>query len=216
MDMVLKEGTSVFTASGEEVGKINRFVLEPATNEVTHLVIQKGWLLPEDKVVPIEWVSSATDEKVVLNKDSSDFEQLPPFEETHFIRIDEDTTDTDGYPTYRTTPAYYWYPPHGYLGFPVGYYGWPPTETQRNIPEDTVPIKEGADVISSDGEHVGDIERIHVDPTSNVTTHFLVSEGLLFKERKLVPAHWVNSVEENKVHLYVSSQMLDRLPEYKD
>ncbi len=215
MELELKEGTSVFTANDEQVGEINRFIVDPETNEVTHLVVQKGWLFAEDKVVPIDWVSSATEDKVVLNENTGNFDELPPFEETHFIRVSEEGPRPADYPAYRYAPAYYWYPPAGYIGYPVGYYGWPPMETQRNIPADTVPIREGTDVMSSDDEHVGDIERIFVDSDSNRVTHFIISEGLLFKERKLVPAHWVRTAEEDKVHLNVSSQMLERLPAYE-
>jgi uncharacterized protein YrrD len=216
--MELKEGTSVYTANGEEVGKINRFVLDPATNEVTHIVVQKGWLLPEDKVVPLRMVSSATEEKVVLNEDIGDFEQLPPFEETHFVELNEADTGPGKQPTYRYAPAYYLYPPAGYIGYPaygLGYYGWPPIQTQQNIPENTVPLKEGSNVISSDDEHVGDVERLFVDPDSNRASHFVISQGLLFKDRKLVPADWVRSVEEDKVYLAVPSRLLERLPAYE-
>jgi len=218
MELELKEGTSVFTQSGEEVGKINRFVLDPVTNEVTHIVVQKGWLLSEDKVVPIGMIDAATEERVELNQKIGDLDQLPPFEETHFVEL----TDTDNRPTsssmYRYAPAYYWYPPSGYIGYPAfgpGYYGWPPVETTRNIPADTIPLKEGADVISADGKHVGDIERLFVNAESNKATHFLISKGLLFKEQKLIPAHWVKSVEENKVNLAVPSRILERLPAYQ-
>jgi uncharacterized protein YrrD len=215
--MELKEGTNVFTQSGEEVGKINRFLLDPATNEVTHIVVQKGWLLPEDKVVPIGMISTATKEQVILNQKTGDLDQLPPFEETHFVELtDEEIRKTDS--SLRYAPAYYWYPPSGYIGYPgfgPGYYGWPPVETTRNIPADTVPLKEGADVISSDGEHVGDVERLFVDAESDKATHFLISEGLLFKERKLIPAHWIRSIEEDKVNLAVPSRLLERLPKYQ-
>lgn len=220
MKLELKEGTSVFTSDGEEVGKINRFVLDPVTNEVTHIVIQRGWLLPEDKVLPFEMVGSATEEKVVLNEDVKDFDQLPPFEETHFVEVPEEgeRSAVSKRPSYRYTPAYYWYPPHGFIGYPgygLGYYAWPPVETQRNIPENTIPLREGANVMSSDGKHVGDIEQLFVEPDSNRTTHFLISQGLLFKDHKLVPSQWVRSVEEDKVHLTVSSHFLERLPEYE-
>ena len=70
-------------------------------------------------------------------------------------------------------------------------------------------------MISSDDEHVGDVERLFVDPDSNRATHFLVSQGLLFKEQKLVPADWVRSVEEDKVRLAVPSRLLERLPDYE-
>jgi uncharacterized protein YrrD len=215
----LKEGIRVVTPSGEEVGKINRFVLDPATNEVTHIVIQKGWLLPEDKVVHFEMIASDED-RVVLREDI-DFDQLPSFEETHFVRVDDDLRERgpSGDPVYQYTPGYYWYPVHpniGYAGFGLGYGTWPAAETKRNIPEDTVPLKEGTDVISSDGEHVGDVERLFVDQDSNRTTHFLISQGLLFKDRKLVPIDWVTSIEEDKVHLAVPSRLLERLPAHQE
>jgi uncharacterized protein YrrD len=245
LKMELKEGTSVFTSGGKEVGKVNRFILDPATNEVTHIVVQKGWLFSEDKVVPFNMVDSATDDKVVLNENMESFDELPAFEEAHYVRAREADVSRGGNPRYRTGergqpspldesdrdetveadvsrgggprtsyPAYYWYPPHGYIGYPVGFYGWPPMETIRNIPGDTIPIREGTDVMSADGEHVGDIERLFVESDSNKATHFVISQGL-FKDRKLVPAHWVRTVEEDKVQLVVSSGLLEDLPAYQ-
>lgn len=224
----LKEGTSVFTFGGEEVGKINRIILDPATNEVTHIVVQKGWLFAEDKVVPFEMVSTATEDKVVLNEDIENFDELPPFEESHYIRTPEadpgaigrdEVVEADvsrgGSRRYPIAPGYYWYPPRGYLGYPVGYYGWPPMATVRNIPEDTIPLKEGTDVMSSDGEHIGDVERLFVDTDTNKATHFVISQGVFFPDRKLVPAHWVKSVAEDRVHLSVSAKVLENLPSYE-
>lgn len=220
--MELREGIGVFTPGGEEVGRINRFVLDPATNEVTHIVVQKGLLLPEDKVVPFEIVNSATAEKVVLKEEIGDFDELPPFEERHFIRATGDRPD-DPIPTpdpeYQYTPAYYWYPAQSNIGLPgmaLGHYTWPTGENKRNIPEDTVALKEGTNVVSSDGEHVGDVERLFLEADSNRVTHFLVSQGILFKDRKLIPLHWVKSVEENNVNLTVPSELLERLPAYEE
>lgn len=217
----LKEGTSVYTPGGEEVGKINRFVLDPQTNEVTHIVVQRGWLLSEDKVVPMSMISSATEDRVQLNENIQDFDELPPFEETHYLRIDADRASYQGTtaPGYPGTPSYYWYPPHGYLGYPaygLGYPAWPLTETQQNIPPHTVPLEESTNVMSSDGEHVGDVERLLVDASSNKATHFVISQGLLFKDRKLVPVSWIDSVTDNEVKLIVSSKVLEQLPSYKD
>jgi len=237
MNLELREGAGVFTPGDEQVGKVSGFVLDPATSEVTHLVVQKGWLLPEDKVVPFEMVRSATEDKVILNEDIENFDELPAFEETHFIRTPEEDAAVrgdvaSGYeptadeaaaaPVIRTggpdrppNPAYYWYPPQGYVGYPVGYYGLPPMETVRNIPADTIPLKEGTDVVSSDGEHVGDVERLLIEPGSNKATHFVITQGVFFKDRKLVPAHWVRSVDEHEVHLSVAARVLEKLPPYE-
>jgi len=219
-ELELKEGTSVFTASGEEVGKINRVILDPATNKVTHVVVQKGWLFTEDKVVQIDMIGSATEDKVLLQENAGEFDKLPAFEETHYIGLgEEDYHQGEHLPHSRYVPGYYWYPPSGYIGYPgygPGFYGGQPMVTTRNIPEDTIPIREGTNVMSSDDEHVGDVERIFVDSDSNQATHFVISQGLLFKDRKLVPVHWVTSVEEDQVHLSVNSHLLERLPSYQE
>lgn len=218
----LKEGTSVFTSDGDEIGEISRFVLDPETNEVTHIVIQKGGLFSEDKVVPFDKVRSETEEGLVLDEDIQDFDQLPPFEETHYVEAtgrNPEPGRVDAYPAYPSGPAYYWYPPYGYLGYPaygLGPYGWPVALTQQNIPAGTVPLQEGTDVISSDGKHVGDVERLLVDDDSHKVTHFVISQGLVFKDHKLVPANWIRTVTEDKVQLNVSSGLLEGLPEYEE
>lgn len=212
--MELKEGTDMVTSTGQYVGRINRFVLQPGINELTHIVVQKGWLLPEDKVIPLRMIQSAGEDQIIL-KEEVNLDDLPLFEERHYIEVEEDVL-TAGYPAYRYSPAYYWYPPSGYVGYPAlgaEYYGWPPMETVRNIPTGTVPLKEGSDVIGVDGESAGRIEKILVDESTHRTTHFIVSAGTLFKGRKLIPAHWLKSVEEDRVYLSVPSALLERLPD---
>ena len=69
--------------------------------------------------------------------------------------------------------------------------------------------------MSSDGEHIGDVERLFINTNSNRATHFVISQGMFFKERKLVPTNWVRSVTEDEVQLYMSSDLLERLPAYE-
>jgi uncharacterized protein YrrD len=215
----LKEGVGVFTVEGKQVGKINRFVLDPVTKEITHIVVQKGWLFPEDKVIPIHTVNYSTDDKVVVSDEIGDFKELPSFEEEHFLRLTEDDIDRSEYPNYTAFPAYYPYPPVGHEGYPATTLGtgvWPPVETTRNIPDNTVALKEGANVISSDGENVGVVERLFVDPDTNKVTHFGVAHGLLTKERKNIPVQWISSVQENEVHIVISSKLLNRVQNHEE
>jgi uncharacterized protein YrrD len=91
----------------------------------------------------------------------------------------------------------------------------PRLETVQNIPKNKISLQEGTDVMRSDWEHVGDVERLLVEPESNTATHFVVSQDLLFKERRLVPAHWVWSVDEDRVQLSVTSELLGQLRPYE-
>ena len=88
-------------------------------------------------------------------------------------------------------------------------------EREENIPQDVVPLKEGAKVISSDQKHVGSVEKVFIDPQSKKATHLLVTKGLLTKEKKLVPVGWVERIEEEEVYLAIDEKTIDRLPEHK-
>lgn len=96
LNIELKEGAPVVTADGKDAGRINRFVLDPVTNAVTHIVVQKGWLLAEDKVVPFEMVGSSADGKLVLSEDLKDLDQLPAFEETHYVQANDERCERPG------------------------------------------------------------------------------------------------------------------------
>jgi uncharacterized protein YrrD len=95
----------------------------------------------------------------------------------------------------------------------------PPTpvytvRTSQNIPEGTVALEEGASVISADDKPVGSIEQLIVDPQDKRVSHFILGEGLLFKERKLIRVTWISTIGEKEVRLSVKSGTLERLPAY--
>jgi len=217
--MQFREGADVQTYDGQKVGDIVRVVLDPVTKEVTHLVVRKGFLLKRDKLVPVDLITSTTEDRVKLRKDVDDLARLPDFEESYYVRVNETAAEYP-YPPGYIAPVYS-YPPLGYAGWGVAHYPlYPPPpyvlETERNIPERTVPLKEGAEVFSADEEHVGYVERVFTDGQNDRATHILISEGLLLKERKLVPTNWIQEVRENRVRLATTSELIDGLPEYKE
>jgi len=222
--MQFKRGADVFTSDGEKVGEIERVVIDPKTDEVTHVVVEKGFLLTVDKVVPISLIGPATEDRVTLREDAGDLEALPDFEDRHYVLLgDEGLKEASSrgyarplhwYPPVRTT----WWHGGGYLGYP-GFFGYPVppyvVETERNIPEGTVALKEGAEVITKGGEHVGDLEAVLTDPEEDRATHLVISQGLLLKERKLVPTSWVSTVMSDQVHLAVGVRLIEGLREYE-
>jgi uncharacterized protein YrrD len=214
--MQFKEGAEVRTADGEKVGTIDRIVLEPATRRVTHLVIEKGFLFPEDKVMPMSLVGPATEDRVILRQTKDGLAEFPDFRESRFVPADRGPrTGLGSDPQAR---ALYWYPAIGPWWTLSGYaaYSKPGFVVKtKNIPPGTVAVEEGARVLSSDGEHVGDIERIFAQPEEDRATHLLISEGLFRKEKTLIPTGWMTEVSEDEVHLSVHSSVVERLPEYQ-
>jgi len=224
--MQFKQGTHVYTSDGRDAGTVDRVVLDPQTNQVTDLVVRKGWLFIEDKVVPIEMVASAAENRVTLRQTESDLQKLPKYEETYYVRAaEEDLHNGNGTP--RVSEDYpepvYSYPPVGATWWGVGAYNdYMPIDlqpeftprVQKNIPEGTVAVREGARVLSHDGKHVGDVEEVFIDSASNRAAHLLISHGTLSKTHKLIPTNWIKEEDDDEVILTVDTSVVDHLPEY--
>jgi uncharacterized protein YrrD len=202
-------GAEVFTVDQEKVGNVDRVVLDPKDKQVTHFVVERGFLLTEDKVVPADWVDIAKKEKLILNQPQEKFSDLPNFEETHYVTLEPDDVE-------HGENAIYFYPPMGITGQPR-YYRMPPVvpKTKQNLPDDVVAISDGAKVFDSKGEQVGTVERVLFDSELNRATHFLIAKGLFFKERKLIPTFWLTEISEDKAHLSLSAETLTHLPDYE-
>lgn len=217
--MQFKEGTNVYTADGEKAGEIERVVIDPLTDEVTHIVVKKGFIFTEEKVVPVRLVKKASEERVDLRV-IEDLDVLPPLKEEHYVPIYETEETPQG-------DTYYWYPPYGvtwwnptgYLHYPAPFgFSEPPyvVRTEEHIPAGTVALEEGAKVIANDDERIGDVERVLADADSERVTHFVISQGFLLTEEKVVPTTWVKDISEDEVHLAVGSRLIDALPAYEE
>jgi len=219
--MEFKDGTHVYTADGKDVGAIDRVVLDPHSKVVTHIVIRQGLLLTEDKVVPLELVAHADEEQVRLAQTDDQLPEFAPFEETYYLPLDD---DTGKYPTGYVRP-YFAYPPLGtaWWGYPgyISYNAYPISDNfsevrvEQDIPDHTVGLSQGAQVISADGESLGELARVFMDKESARATHIIVVKGWLFKERKVIPTSWINKIEEQKVHLGISKHHYERLPQFE-
>jgi sporulation protein YlmC with PRC-barrel domain len=211
--MQFRQNASVYTVDGKKVGRIDRVVLDPQTKEVTHLVVRKGLLLTEDKVVPVDLIGAATDKGVTLREDVSNLEALPVFEETHYIQATEappSTAPGDALPLYWD-PRFGDVPPIAAADPSTPHVIHVIEETEQNIPEGTVALKEGAKVIAADGKQVGTVEQVLTDPRLDRATTLVIAQGLLVKERRRVPINWVSEVKEDEIHLAVGSHTIDEL-----
>ena len=209
--MLFKQGIDVFSSDDEKVGTLDRVVMDPKTKEVTHIIVREGFLFAKDKVVPMDMLGSVTDERIALQGSKEHLDELPDYEETHYVPRDAAVDDDMN--------TLYWNPPADDMGGYGRYVFYPQSQylrqTEKNIPDGMVALAEGAKVLTEDGEQVGNIKTLITDPKDERVTHLVLSSGLLMKERKIIPAHWLSSVAEDEVHLSIDSRLLERLPEYR-
>ena len=211
--MEFVKGADVFNAAGERVGTVSRVVIDAKTSDVTDLVVDRGSLFPDEKVIPIELLDTATEDRISLRETNQSVDDLPNYETTHYVRVDQ-----KGAP-YNNLETSYWYPPINFQTPAPGRMPAVPVEldtrTEPGIPEGRIAISEGAPVISADDQHIGNVEQVIMNSEGNAVTHFVIGKGLLLKEHKLVPSFWASSMDDDeKIRLAVDASLIDRLPDY--
>lgn len=209
--MEFKKDAEVVTRDGDKIGTLDRVVIDPKTKEAGYLVVRSGFLLTEDKLIPIKQVSSVTEERIDVDASNEEVDDFPRYEEVEYIAAGQAGSPDEA-------ELSYWYPPAAGWGTSGRYIPYPqPLHIERagkNIRENMIAVRQGAEVFASDAERVGSIERMFTDDDNEYITHLVVSTGLIHKVRKLIPAYWLTDVTEEEVHLAVDSDLLGGLPEF--
>jgi uncharacterized protein YrrD len=212
-----QKNASVMVTNGQKVGSLHRIVVNPRNNMLTNIVVRTGTLLnQEEKVIPIDLVVEADMNQVILHDRPGILQSLPPFEEE---RIVEENGALDQPPSLDDMPLVMFGRPNvgmpnvatPLINDPEGLNEKFVTHIEQNIPVGTVAIKEGARVITAEGKHAGNVESVLADSSTARVTHLLVSNGLLTKEKKLLPIHWVTVLGEDEIRLGVKKSSLDAL-----
>lgn len=209
------KGADIFTATGEKIGNISRIVIDAKTRDVTDLVVERGALLSKDeKVIPVGLVALENEDRIVLRETNQSVDDFLDYETTHYVPVENAGA------LFENVEANYWYPPVNFqlqvprVGLISDAVPDQVAQTETSIPEGRIAISEGAEVLSADDKHIGNVEQVIADPKSKTVTHFVVGKGFLLKAHKLIPAFWVSKMDDDKVRLSVQSDLCDRLPDY--
>lgn len=210
--MRFEKGMDVFTASGEKIGKLSRVVIDAKTRDVTDIVVERGMFAGSEKVVPVGLVDLENDDRLSLRETNQGVDDFMDYETAHYVPLDRRDAP------YENIETSFWYPPTNLQIQTGGVMPGPlpdqVIQTESGIPEGRVTISEGAQVVSADDKHVGNVEQVIVDSENNNATHLVVGKGFLLKEHKLVPVLWVTQVGEDKVYLSIEASLFDRLPDH--
>ena len=173
-------------------GKVIRVIVEPATETVTHLVVEPGHRQGAGRLVPLDLVD-ATADGIRLRCTVAEFGRLEAAEETELVD-----------PLIGGMAL-------GGLGAPMG----APAPVQAVV-RDVVPmgeedIEHGDAVHALDGE-IGRVEGLRVDPGDHRVTHVLLAQGHLWGRKEVaIPASAVLKVE-NGIWLNLTKKQVEDLP----
>jgi sporulation protein YlmC with PRC-barrel domain len=204
--MEIKIGDSVRVRESE-VGTVKRFLFDPRTGRVEHLVVDPGFLQGGDRAVPIEHVTGAAGEAVTVDMDEAAFKELSVWNADAFRAK---TMDYEGPPSHdlegvhrgdflmdETVAT-------GQAGFLSGKpFGFPGGE--QIVPDDQQfsDVGRGTDVVDIDDEKVGDVATFAIDPVQGTVTRLTIRRGLVFGDEIEVPTAWFDRVLPGRVVLNV-------------
>jgi sporulation protein YlmC with PRC-barrel domain len=209
--MKIKFGVDVNTFDGEKIGTVKQVVIDPATQEISHLIIEKGLLFKEDKVLPISLILQANEEEVKLVETDEDLEELPEYQEEYYLPIDAEPMYDPELALSRNfliaKPRIVPKQQEEVRYIKKGDY-------QENLPEDTKMLRVGAEVFSLDREEIGRVSELVLDFQTDQITHLVLDRALLRDDRVLIPYQWVDDVSQEKVTLLVDQEVIKNLPSY--
>jgi uncharacterized protein YrrD len=210
--MDIELGMSVYTSDGQDVGSIDRLILDPDTNQVKAAVIRKGVLLRHDIEAPREIMDITSDGAIRLSATAAEVHSLPEFLPGAY------TTPPADYPLPAGYSSESVYLPYGFgLGGPGGLgttpVGMMPDNAQarevraawhRQDLENAV-IQEGSKVVSREEEHIGEVHQLRFNQQTGALTHIVVRWGFIFTMDTELLATMIASVRDGAVTLSVSA-----------
>jgi sporulation protein YlmC with PRC-barrel domain len=173
-------------------GKVIRVIIDPATEAVTHLVIEPRHRLMASRLVPLDLVDTTAD-GITLRCTVEEFGRLEAAEELELV---DDFT--------------------GGLGLggpftPMGISSPVQAVVQDVVPPGEADIDRGEPVHALDGE-IGRVEGFQVDPGDHRVTHVLLQEGHLWGRKAVaIPVSAVTKVE-NGIWLNLTKKQVEDLP----
>jgi sporulation protein YlmC with PRC-barrel domain len=182
-------------------GEVRRLIIDPATETITHLVIQPGHQQEAGRLVPVHLVET-TDGEIRLRCTRADFDKLDHAAERDVVAGPESPQTFVGPESLQM----------------VGRMGRVTAGASRHatVLEDVIPVGEkevgpGDQVHAVDGE-IGQVQGFLVDPGDGRVTHVLLREGHLWGRKTVaIPISAVTGVDAG-IRLNLTKEQVGELP----
>jgi uncharacterized membrane protein len=172
-------------------GQSVTLIVDPATLQVTHLVVEEGTKPHAQRLVAASRVIESTPTGIRLNCTTEEVGQMQQFLVTEYRQVEV--------PRYvgPDMGAPYYYPDIETLPF-----------EREMVPFGQLAVHAGAPVQASDGQ-VGTLSELLTDPETGAISHLVLKEGHIWGDRKVVlPVSMVESATEGAVQLKAGKQAI--------
>jgi sporulation protein YlmC with PRC-barrel domain len=221
-------GTPVIGSDGQQLGTLQRIVIDRAEQKITHIVVDPGllesgnllapggWEKPRSRLIPAGDIIQVRKESLELSIDQTGFAQAPLFEHEYYVDSDIQTGEGQGpgeKPRFRLGELIHYISTAAGLG--AAPYE-PSTEIQFQEASNSAAIAAGTPVWRrTPHQELGVIERVLVDSqTQRISAFVLHRKGFGGKLIQL-PVEAVADVQDGIVHVTLSDADLAGLEVYR-
>jgi sporulation protein YlmC with PRC-barrel domain len=179
-------------------GRSTYIIINPATDQVTHLIVREQWPSRTERMVPVEKIAITTRDVIVLNQTRADFTTSDSFNQTDFVYTNV--------PHYATDPSLTLLWPYVVPAKRVI------EDNVRRIPVGELAVRRGAKVQATDGR-VGRVDEFVVDTEDGQITHLVLRDDKLWGQKEItIPVAFFDRFEENTVYLSIDRSAVGDLP----
>ncbi|HRQ37299.1 MAG TPA: BON domain-containing protein [Chloroflexota bacterium] len=191
-------------------GQLARLVVDPESWCVTHTIMESGLLFKQNKVVPISEVEEATAMDIRLTVGCQELAGYPSFSETVVERSAQGpgwVTPPQGGAVVGTTAA---------TLLPTAAEMVTVQETVRQgVGDDKIVLGNNVAVYGLDGRvgHLSHLITLNDEPHCQIQ-YLVVTQGTLFPKLYIIPAHYVQTLSEQGIHILVTDAEIGEFPEF--
>ncbi len=222
--MRVELGQHIKDREGNDVGRVQYLILDPDTRNVKTVVVERGFLFKDDIEIPLEHLQTAPDDAIHVDRSAQEIDRYPRFDRGAYSNAPADFVPA-GYPPMgllwpgaypsAATPNAYGYPvvAAGILADnTTSDTGAPNRTDQTRIAEErrNAVITEGSDVVTRDGQKVGEVGQVAFDASTGRPLGLTVRRGFLFTKDTEIPGSLIASVDDETVYLNVDRAHFER------
>ncbi len=186
-------------------GQSTYVLINPVSEQVTHLVVKEAASPQTEYVVPVDLISATVTDTIKLRCSRAELEKLEPFVQTRFVA--EQVPDSDGNLGRGIGPGYYW----PYVSPDVTVYR--PVEDQQ-VPAGEMAVRRGTRVEATDG-YVGHVDEFVINPENDHITHLVMREGHLWgKKDVIIPLSAMGKAGDDTLYLTLDKHQIESLPTF--
>ncbi len=189
-------------------GKLRRLIVDPDNKMITDLVVQRGLLRTDDRVVPVSLVDRATEDYVMLSISEQELENCPEYRSYDYDIVGEKSGEravsSSSMSTYVSTFG------------PVMTRGYMPVIYRQRVHKN---IEPGQEVITrgtpvhNRRDKIGKIDQMLADAKSGRLTHLVIDPGI-FSDSIVLPISAAEQIDREGILMEIETDQLDQFPTY--